>query len=66
MHRQLILIKDQRFGGWGCSICTWVFNPSDFPVGNSIAEMKQDLERKCDRDFANHACAEDPIIKNTE
>jgi len=41
MRRQLVWIEEQRFWGWGCSECAWVFSPSGIPAGKSIEEMKQ-------------------------
>jgi hypothetical protein len=66
MRRQLIWLKEQRFSGWGCSECAWVFNPSGPPVGKALDEMKQNYERQRDKDFAAHVCAEHPRIKNTK
>src|ERR1035441_10915826 len=30
-HRKLVWIEQQRFRGFGCSECAWVFNPSSAP-----------------------------------
>jgi hypothetical protein len=66
MRRELVWIEQQRFVGWGCSECAWVFNPSSIPTGNSLDEMKRDYEQQRDRDFAAHICAEHPGAKNTK
>jgi hypothetical protein len=58
MSRKLVWIEEQRFKGWGCSECAWVFNPSGSPIGKSLAEMMQNYERQRDKDFAAHVCAE--------
>jgi len=60
MRRKLAWIDEQRFRGWGCSECAWVFNPSGSPTGRSLDEMKQNYERQRDKDFAAHVCAEHP------
>jgi hypothetical protein len=60
MHRQLVWIDEQRFQGWGCSECEWVFNPLGSPVGDSLDEMKKNYERRRDKDFAAHVCTEHP------
>ena len=66
MKRKLVWIEEQRFQGWGCSECAWVFNPSGAPTGKSLDEMKENYERQRDRDFASHHCAEHPRAKNTK
>ena len=64
MRRKLVWIVEQRFSGWGCSDCAWVFNPSGPPMGDSLHEMMQNYERHRDKDFATHFCAEHPRGKN--
>jgi hypothetical protein len=64
MQRKLVWIEDQRFQGWGCSECAWVFNPSGAPTGESLDEMKENYERRRDKDFAAHVCTEHPRAKN--
>jgi hypothetical protein len=66
MRRELVWIKQQRFMGWGCSECEWLFNPSGTPTGKSLDEMKQNYEERRDRDFAAHVCAEHPRAKDTK
>jgi hypothetical protein len=64
MRRQLVWIEEQRFEGWGCSECAWVFNSTGSPIGDSFDEMKQIYEQQRDKDFAAHVCAEHPKSKN--
>ena len=66
MRRKLVWIKEQRFWGWGCSECAWVFNPSGSPTGKSLDEMKQNYEQQRDEEFAAHVCAENLRAKNTK
>jgi rubredoxin len=66
MRRKLVWIEEQRFWGWGCSACAWVFNPSGSPAGNSLDEMKQNYEQQREKDFAAHVCAQHPRVKNTQ
>ena len=66
MQRKLVWIEEQRFQGWGCSECAWVFNPSGAPTGKSLEEMKENYERRRDKDFAAHVCTEHPRAKNTK
>jgi hypothetical protein len=66
MRRKLVWIEGQRFRGWGCAECAWVFNPSGPPIGESLDEMTQHYERQRDRDFAAHVCAEHPRAKDTK
>jgi hypothetical protein len=42
--RKLVWIEHDRFRGWGCSECAWVFSPSDVLTGKSLGEMKQIFE----------------------
>jgi hypothetical protein len=64
MKRKLVWIEEQRFLGWGCSECAWVFIPLGSPTGNSLDEMKENYERRRDKDFAAHVCAENPKSKD--
>jgi hypothetical protein len=66
MQRKLVWVEEQRFQGWGCSECAWVFNPSGAPTGKSLDEMKENYERRRDKDFAAHVCTEHPRAKNTK
>jgi hypothetical protein len=50
--------------GWACSQCAWKFNPSGIPAANTLDEMKQNYERKRDKEFALHVCAERPKHKS--
>jgi hypothetical protein len=63
MRRKLVWIEEQRFQGWGCSECAWVFNPSGPPTGESLDEMLQYYVQQRDADFADHFCAEHPRAK---
>jgi hypothetical protein len=60
MHRTLVWIEEQRFHGWGCSECAWVFQPSGTLTDLSFEEMKRNYERQREKDFAAHVCAEHP------
>ena len=61
--RKLGWIEHDRFQGWGCSECAWVFSPSDALSGESLAEMKQIFESQRDQEFASHVCAKHPKAK---
>jgi hypothetical protein len=43
MSRKLVWIEQQRFRGFGCSECAWVFNPSSAPN----FELQRDKELHC-------------------
>ena len=62
--RKLVWIEHDRFRGWGCSECAWVFNSSGAPTGKSLAEMKQIFESQRDKEFASHVCAKHPRAKS--
>ena len=53
MSRKLVWIEQQRFRGFGCSECAWVFNPSSAP----------NFELQRDKEFALHVCADHPGTK---
>jgi hypothetical protein len=56
MARSLIWIANPKFQGFGCSKCSWVFEPSGPLVGVSLEVMKKDYEVQRDREFAKHVC----------
>jgi len=60
-YPELVWVQRKQFIGWACSQCAWEFNPSDIPVGNTLAEIKYLYERERDKEFASHACAKYPI-----
>ena len=64
--RMLVWIEEPRFQGFRCSGCAWAFNPSGPPDGNSLQEMKQYYERRRDKEFAIHVCAEHPRAKKAK
>lgn len=64
MPRKLVWIKRERFLGFGCSNCDWVFNPSGALRGGSVDEMKEWYEAQCDKEFAAHVCTEHPRVKD--
>ena len=64
--RTLIWIEGPRFHGFGCSECAWTFNPSGPPAGNSLQEMKKYYERRRDKEFAIHICAEHTKAKKAK
>jgi hypothetical protein len=58
--RQMVWIKTTRAQGWGCSQCSWMFNPLGPPIGNCLDEMMQNYERQRDMECLLHACVEQP------
>jgi hypothetical protein len=60
MPRKLVWFESQRFQGFGCSECGWVFKPSGEVVGESLDEMKRKYETERDTEFAAHVCAKHP------
>jgi hypothetical protein len=61
--RALVWIEQQDFLGFGCSKCSWRFEPSDAPTG-TFDEMKRHFELQRDREFSSHVCAEHPPTGN--
>jgi hypothetical protein len=62
--RELVWIEHDRFRGWGCSECVWVFNPSGSPTGKSLDESKRNFELQRDKEFKLHVCADHPRAKS--
>ena len=60
-RREMVWVEEEYFRGWACSGCAWEFKPSGFPVGDTIAEMKDAYERQRDSEFESHVCAKYPI-----
>jgi hypothetical protein len=65
MTRKLIWIEQERFRGFGCSECAWVFKSSSTPAGKSFDEMMQNFELQRDRGFSSHVCAAHPRTEST-
>jgi hypothetical protein len=66
MTRKLVWVEQQRFRGWGCAECAWVFNPSGAPTGKSLDEAKRNFELQRDKEFTLHVCADHPKTKKPE
>ena len=62
--RKRVWIEHDRFQGWGCSECAWVFNSSGAPTGKSLAESKRNFELQRDKEFTLHVCAGHPRAKS--
>jgi rubredoxin len=60
LAREMVWVERERFHGWACSVCAWVFNGSGPLVDKSIEEMKQRFETERDKEFRSHVCAEHP------
>jgi hypothetical protein len=58
MNRKQVWIEQQRFRGWGCSECAWVFNPSGPPANMPFEEMMRNFESQRDKEFTLHLCAD--------
>jgi rubredoxin len=60
MNREQLWIEHQRFRGWGCSECAWVFSPSGPPANKPFEEMMRNFESQRDKEFTLHVCADHP------
>jgi hypothetical protein len=65
MNRKPIWIEQQHFQGFGCSECTWTFNSSSPPTGNSLDEMMRDSELQRDKEFRLHICSDHPGTRSS-
>jgi hypothetical protein len=63
MSRDLIWIERERFVGWGCSACAWVFNSSGELLSKSYEELMLNFESQRDQAFRLHVCADHPKRK---
>jgi hypothetical protein len=61
--RNLAWVEGQSVEGWGCSECTWLFNPSGPPTGKTLDEMKRNFQAQLSEEFMSHACAQHPWVK---
>jgi hypothetical protein len=66
MSRKLVWIEQQRFRGWGCSECAWVFNHSGALTGKSLDEAKRNFELQRDKECTFHVCADHPKNQKRE
>jgi hypothetical protein len=62
--RKLVWIERDRFRGWGCSECAWIFNSSGAPTGKSLDEAKRNFVLQRDKEFASHVCTKHPRAKS--
>jgi hypothetical protein len=52
--RKLVWVEGQGVvGGWGCSECAWVFNPSGPPTGKTLDEMKRNFQVQLSEEFGS-------------
>ena len=51
LAREMVWVERERFHGWTCSVCAWVFNGSGPLVDKSIEEMKRRYEAERDKEF---------------
>jgi hypothetical protein len=58
--RHLVWVERDGFGGWGCSVCSWVFNPSGWPAGRSLDEKIENSQTRLSGDFDSHDCNNHP------
>jgi hypothetical protein len=65
MSRELVWIKQQRFAGWGCSECAWVFNSANALAGKSYDELVQNFALQRDKEFTSHVCSDHPRANST-
>ena len=64
MSRKLVWIEQQRFQGFGCSECAWIFISPSAPTGNSLDEMMRNFELLRDQEFTLHVCTDHPGAQN--
>ena len=65
MSRELVWIKQQRFAGWGCSECAWVFNSANALACKTFDEMVEKFALQRDKKFTLHVCADHPRANST-
>ena len=60
MHRRLLWVKQLGLSCWGCSDCSWLFNPTNIPRGESFDGIVRKFELQRDKAFSGHVCAKPP------
>jgi hypothetical protein len=60
MARKLVWIENQKFHGYGCSQCNWVFQPYGALAGESLAQMIKAFEDQREKEFTAHVCLRQP------
>ena len=63
LPREMVWVRRERFEGWACSACAWVFRGSGPLVGKSIEEMRRRHEAERDKAFMSHVCVAHPLNK---
>jgi hypothetical protein len=56
MPRELVWKDQPRLRGWGCSRCSWVFNPPAPPVGENFDAIMLNFQAARDEAFGWHVC----------
>jgi hypothetical protein len=59
--RHLVWMEGTGLGG--CSVCSWVFIPSDWPAGKSLDE-RWNTPRRCRLETLNRMIATTIIVRN--
>ncbi len=60
MRRALVWIEQPQFRGFGCSECSWRFEPVGAPTGTSFDEIMRNFELRRDKEFTFHVCTDHP------
>src|ERR1700719_3656085 len=60
MYRRIVWVKQLGLSCWGCSDCSWLFNPANISSGNTFNGTVRKFESQRDKAFAGHACAKLP------
>jgi hypothetical protein len=60
LAREMVWVERERFHGWACSMCAWVFKGSGRLGDKSIEEMKRKYGAERDKAFKSHVCDEHP------
>jgi hypothetical protein len=50
--RKIVWVEGQNLVGCDCSECAWVFSPSGPPIGETVAEVKQNCQMQLPEEFA--------------
>jgi len=63
IHRRMLWVKKLGLSCWGCSDCSWLFNPTSIPSGQSFDGIVRKFELQRDKAFAGHVCAKSDTKK---
>jgi rubredoxin len=60
LAREMVWVERERFQGWACSVCEWVFRGSGALGDKSIEILVKKYATERDKAFTSHVCVAHP------